>query len=1275
MKTNKGFIRRALAFVLCFVMLFGSAPLSGIASLDFSRFNISFPSFRLPGLFGTKAAADNTVAELVWDFDEETGTLTISGIGKMPSYSSSSRPEWYTYRNLIESIIISDSITSIGGCAFQDCTSLESIAIPNSITSIGGYAFSGCSKIQLLNIPDSVRSIGYYAFQNCSNLETVSLPGSSSGYTKIGNRTFYECRGLKRIIIPEQITEIGQYAFYCCTNLNYISIPKNTKKINSSSFGGCSKLYTVVYSGSLSEWCSIYFTEYDATPLRYAKSFIVNNKTLEEITQNDLSDITTIRSFAFFSYSNLKKVNLCNSIQVVGDYAFGSCSNLTDVTLPNSVTTIGQAAFSSCLSLLDITIPDSVTSIVSNAFGVAPTTVFYSGTATGSPWSAQNHYNYYEGDIAFSDSNKTKIAYCKKSAVSVKLSNNVVSIADEAFANCTQIDTLDIPNSVVTIGENAFYNVNNIRYSDNMTADGSPWGAKTVDAYIENGLYYFDESKVVLTGCDLSAADANGCVEVPDTVREVGDNCFAGASNVKSIEFGSEELIDFSTTSFADCKNLTTVSSPNTQDGITFMLDEPVGLLALTKSAQPTNAKSASQDEDVDITDMNGILFCNRSKNGTYNAPANIEYICENAFANCKNLTVNLDLCTLYSIGENAFLKCINYSSWEKKQTKLFEIGDYIISAKSDLSSLTVPGGCKCIADGAFKDCKALVMVTFEGEPYVGKDAFKDTPYMTNTSAWTGDAFYASHQLMEVRKTFSGVFTIPDGTTAIADGAFENCIGLTGVVVPASVRLIGSRAFENCANLTNVIFKSGSGLKRIGRYAFLNCLSLKNITIPAGVDDIGEFAFMNCDSLVAFVVNSGNRFYKASKGVLFRIGSKGNSLIQYPAGKAAVDTYTLDCARVESFAFRNCGNIYNINPASNNIILGYRNPLAKSSALYKYENYIVQDSRLVRWTAPQGEDNITLDMSGDENLRRIKEIGANAFEGETKLSGVVFNSNLTKIGRNAFEGCTGLTEVQFNENLERIEQHAFDGCTGLESITFEVTNNGDEYISNMQFIGDYAFTDTQVSETATDLIKAAGCAVEAYAFHQHIYEITGEQSATCTQVGGEIKTCTDSYCGKTVIVSATPALGHIFKDYTDNGNGTKTAVCCRDGCNETHTITVIEINMLKDAAIKVKNSINAARGSEVIVKATAVNVPSDFYLVIYEGSVFRAKGNNKSVSFSVDDIENNRTFTVKIVDRNGNPVSAENTQEEIKINIRQNFIERLIEFLINLFRLLHLFKV
>ena len=249
---------------------------------------------------------------------------------------------------------------------------------------------------------------------------------------------------------------------------------------------------------------------------------------------------------------------------------------------------------------------------------------------------------------------------------------------------------------------------------------------------------------------------------------------------------------------------------------------------------------------------------------------------------------------------------------------------------------------------------------------------------------------------------------------------------------------------------------------------------------------------MNCDSLVAFVVNSGNRFYKASKGVLFRIGSKGNSLIQYPAGKAAVDTYTLDCARVESFAFRNCGNIYNINPASNNIILGYRNPLAKSSALYKYENYIVQDSRLVRWTAPQGEDNITLDMSGDENLRRIKEIGANAFEGETKLSGVVFNSNLTKIGRNAFEGCTGLTEVQFNENLERIEQHAFDGCTGLESITFEVTNNGDEYISNMQFIGDYAFTDTQVSETATDLIKAAGCAVEAYAFHQHIYEITDQ---------------------------------------------------------------------------------------------------------------------------------------------------------------------------------------
>ncbi|WP_303010991.1 leucine-rich repeat domain-containing protein, partial [uncultured Alistipes sp.] len=57
--------------------------------------------------------------------------------------------------------------------AFTDCSSLTSIMIPDSMTEIGGIAFQYCSNLKSITIGSSVTTIGASAFSDCSSLTSI----------------------------------------------------------------------------------------------------------------------------------------------------------------------------------------------------------------------------------------------------------------------------------------------------------------------------------------------------------------------------------------------------------------------------------------------------------------------------------------------------------------------------------------------------------------------------------------------------------------------------------------------------------------------------------------------------------------------------------------------------------------------------------------------------------------------------------------------------------------------------------------------------------------------------------------------------------------------------------------------------------------------------------------------------------------------------------------------------------------------------------------------
>ena len=122
------------------------------------------------------------------------------------------------------------------------------LEIKNGTTLIGGWAFNNNQNIENLIIPDSVKVICEDAFAWCESLKTVDL---GAGVKIIEDSAFSGCENLRSVDISDSVTHLGKNSFSGCRGMRSLSIGKGVTEIPQECFSFCESLKTISFTSNI----------------------------------------------------------------------------------------------------------------------------------------------------------------------------------------------------------------------------------------------------------------------------------------------------------------------------------------------------------------------------------------------------------------------------------------------------------------------------------------------------------------------------------------------------------------------------------------------------------------------------------------------------------------------------------------------------------------------------------------------------------------------------------------------------------------------------------------------------------------------------------------------------------------------------------------------------------------------------------------------------------------------------------------------------------------
>lgn len=962
---------------------------------------------------------------------------------------------------------------------------VQLVYIAEGVTSISSYAFGTSLDLVHVSIPESVWRIGDGAFFG-SNIERIEIP---AGVREIGDEAFYGCDELSNLTLSEGLQEIGAFAFKGCKQLTELRIPDTVTTLGEGCFSGCSKIAEVTVG----------------------------------------KNVTAIPDDAFNGCSKLDYVSFLSggNLNAIGDYAFFGCK-LTSLTLPYGVREIGESAFEEQL-FWSVTLPSTLKTVGFAAFMNCGSLrdVYFGGTS--SQWnsilisggnSSLNSANItygsygYTGDIKWSVEGNTLIfsgsgrmldygstgtrlwaADCEY-VTKVVVGETVSYLGNYIFNGCSNIKSIHIKGQAPEIGSNAFAGVTATVYYE----PGDSWASVVGNQYGGTITWAADCSK------------GHTIVTVPGTPPTCTES---GLSDGR--ECSGCGLV-FSTQQVLPARGHTPVTDPAveptcTQPGYT------EGSHCASCNAVLVETRTLAAKGHTEVVDKAVAATCTKSglTEGKHCSTCDQVLIAQTEIP-AKGHTQMVDryvapTCTESGLTEGSH--CSVCKAVLVAQTTIPATGhDYVdyVCRICGLGQLLEGTG----ADDLYwkLDQNGTLTITGSGEMW-------DTPW--------------EDHVQRIKAVEIG-----EGITSVGYVSFEDCVNLTEVFIPFTVRIIESSAFAGCTSLTEIVIPHGVTVLETS--AFEGCTSLASIVLPTTLTEIEASVFRKCTGLTSVVIPEGVTTmgygvfrYCSALTTVSLPGSLTSVGMDLFAGCTSLSTVNIPAKLTElsRFMFSGCSSL-------TSVVIPDKVKTIGDSAFSGC-------SSLTSVTIPASVTNIgEAVFSGCSALTEIKVNSSNAMY-SSDSHGVLFDKKkttlicipggftgsytvpekVTALGNDAAGYCTGLTQITLPRSLASIGNYAFYKCTGLTDVWFlggapvmEADIFSGLTLTARYPAGEASWTEEIRQYCGGNVTWVASCV------NGHAEVIQPAVPAACTESGlTEGKYC--SVCGDVLVKQeAVPALGH-----------------------------------------------------------------------------------------------------------------------------------------------------